>query len=86
MATYAVDITKKLMKTVIMTVPDSVSKEDAQEWVDDNIDDVFDVERYQGEVKWNVDDLSEGESLEVNISEKLADEEYEIEGFYPWPK
>jgi hypothetical protein len=85
MATYAVDITKKLMKTVILTVPDSVSKEDAQEWADDNIDDVFDVEHYEGEVKWNVEDLSEGESMEVKISEKMADEEYEIEGFYPWP-
>lgn len=83
MATYEVEITKKLMKTVTITVPDNIPAEDVEEWAGENASEVFDVDSYQGIVEWEVEDLVEDEEIKMQLAEKFEDFEYEIEGFDP---
>lgn len=73
MATYEIDITKRLMKTVVLTVPDHVPEEDAKEWASENIDELFDIEGYQGTEKWEDSTLQDGETLPVELSAKDED-------------
>jgi hypothetical protein len=81
MATYEIEITKRLMKTMTITVPDSVTADEAKEWAQDNDSEIFDVDSYDGTVKWNVNDLVDGEKVEVQVAQTFEDFEYETEGF-----
>jgi len=87
MATYKLELSKKIMRDYTVTVPDFVSPEDAKEWCEENAPDLWDVEEHDQSVTWDgVKDLEEGEEVSVSIKCDLDDDEYEVEGFYPWPK
>lgn len=81
MAEYEVEITKRLMKTVTISVPDDVPVEEVKDWVGEFADEVFDVDPYQGVVEWDVDDLIDGREIKMTARTNFEDHEYEIEGF-----
>ncbi len=81
MATYEIEITKRLMKTITVNVPDHVPADDVKDWVGENSDDVFDVEPYQGTVLWDADDLVDNEVVKISLSTDFEDHEYDVEGF-----
>ena len=86
MATYKVEITKDLMRTYTITVPDFVAPEDAKEWCEENAPDLWDVEEHDGLATWDVNDLEEGKEVTVSVKCDFDDDEYEVDGFYPWIK
>lgn len=71
------------MRTYVVTVPDTVSPEDAKEWCDENAGDLWDYDDCDGEVCWSVKDLEEGEEVPVTLRCTFDDAEYELDGFYP---
>jgi hypothetical protein len=81
MATYEIEITKRLMKTSTITVPDHVPADDVKEWAEENADDIFDVDSYERDATWDVDNLVEGDSVGVTVTNTFEDHEYEVEGF-----
>ena len=83
MTKYEIEITKRLMKTVTITVPDHVPAADVEDWVGENSDDIFDVEEYEDDAAWDVDDFVDGEIVEVFVTNTSGDFEYEVDGFGP---
>lgn len=78
---YSVEITKRYMKTVTIEVPDSVSEEDAREFASEAIDDLFDLESYQGQQEWEEDDFFDS-PVKVLVKCTSDDgDEYDMDGF-----
>ena len=82
MAEYEIELTKKLMKTITVTVPDDVPAEEVKEWVNEFPDDLFDVEPYQGTVKYDVDDMLADRDVPMTVCTDFEAHDLEVEGFH----
>ncbi|MBC17120.1 MAG: hypothetical protein CL942_08715 [Desulfovibrio sp.] len=77
---YTAEISKKVMKTITIEVPDHVTEEDVKEFTDEAIDDLFDLEDYQGTVKWQEDDFFDS-PVDMTLVASDDGHEYELDGF-----
>jgi hypothetical protein len=80
MTTYEIDITKRVMKTIHVTVPDHIPAKDVREWAYEYIDELHDVSAWQGEVTVDGYDYSFWDHVPITMKAALSDEEYELEG------
>ena len=84
MKKYRVELTKKSSKTIVITVPESISEEDVTYWAESYAEELFDIESYQGEVKWEDENLEDGRTHDVLLKERYGEDiEYETEGVFP---
>jgi hypothetical protein len=81
MAKYEVEVSKRLMRTFTIEVPDDIPQENVKEWAAENPHDLFDLEEYQPEEEWDVDDLVDGEIVTMLANCIFEDHEYDVEGF-----
>lgn len=80
MAIYKVELTKKIMRDYAIEVPSHVPENEACDWIGENVGDVWDVDELDGQANWDVDDLQDGEVLNVTVDCESEIDEFDLEG------
>jgi len=75
---YSINVTKRVMKTITMEMPDHIPMDAAREFAEEVVDDIFDIEPYQGTVEWNE---FFGEPVKVRLTSSDGSDEFDIDGF-----
>ena len=79
MKSYEVEMTRILAKTVVIEVPDDINEDDLETWVDDNLEDIFDLKSYEGKQRRTVSGLKESEEVDIHLRLTYEDDlEYDF--------
>jgi len=77
---YSINVTKRVMKTITMELPDHVSREGAREFAEEVIEDLCDIMPDQGTVEWDEEEFFD-KPVKARLTVSDEGEKFDIDKF-----